>query len=78
MDRRIWNSNTPMGPMDDGARARLVHSLWLTRALESGREYPRIPVRPVVTGGFSRLLARSNGRQLADRWWQRALARLED
>lgn len=64
------------GNMDEGAKARLVHSLWLTEALQSGREYPRIPVRPVVTGGFARLLARANGTDLTRRWWDAALARV--
>jgi hypothetical protein len=74
MNWRFWKSHN----MDDGARARLEHSLWLTRALESGREYPRIPVRPVATGGFAALMARPHGPELADRWWKAALARVDD
>ena len=75
MDWRIWN---PAGWMDEGAKARQAHSRWLTRAVESGREYPRIPVRPVATGGFARLLARPNGMELAARWWERALDQVDD
>jgi hypothetical protein len=75
MDWRFWKSARDM---DEGAKARRVHSLWLTAAIESGREYPRIPVRPVVTGGFSRLLTRPNGQDLARRWWDAALARVDD
>ena len=28
------------------------HARWLTRAIRSGREYPRIPCRRVADGGF--------------------------
>ncbi|HYE63679.1 MAG TPA: hypothetical protein VD997_16935 [Phycisphaerales bacterium] len=75
MDWRFWKHR---GSMDEGARARLEHSIWLTDAIESGREYPRIPTRPVVTGGFSRLLVRRNGPDLARRWWDAALSRVND
>lgn len=75
MDWRFWKNNSGM---DEGAKARRAHSLWLTQAVESQRDYPRIPVRPVVTGGFSRLLDRANGSHLADRWWTTALTRVDD
>ena len=75
MNWRFWKN---ADDMDEGARARRLHSLWLTAAIESGREYPRIPTRPVVTGGFSRLLARRNGQTLAEQWWDAALARVDD
>ncbi|MDX2130875.1 MAG: hypothetical protein SFY69_02335 [Planctomycetota bacterium] len=57
---------------------RRQHSLWLTRALRSGREYPRIPIRSVNAGGFSRLMSRPGGPALAERWWARALDRVDD
>ena len=63
--------------MDEGQKARLVHSQWLTHALRSGKPYPRIPVRPVITGGFSRLLSRPRGSDLARRWWEIALERVD-
>lgn len=73
MKWRFWNDDS----LDLAERARREHSEWLTRAMASSREYPRIPVRPVVTGGFSRLLSRGNGAELARRWWEAALARME-
>jgi hypothetical protein len=75
MNWRIWKN---LGHMDDGAKARLTHSLWLTKALDSNREYPRIPTRPVITGGFARLLSRPNGHALAQRWWETALEKVDD
>jgi hypothetical protein len=74
MNWRFWKSHN----MDEGARARLEHSLWLTRALESNHPYPRIPTRPVATGGFAPLLSRPHGTTLANRWWDAALARVDD
>jgi hypothetical protein len=63
---------------DPGALARAQHSLWLTRALESGKDFPRIPLRPVRSGGFSSLMARPHGPQHAARWWEKALAKVHD
>ncbi|GJQ29065.1 MAG: hypothetical protein HBSAPP03_09490 [Phycisphaerae bacterium] len=57
---------------------RRQHSLWLTRALRGGREYPRIPVRAVTAGGWSRLMARPGGPALAERWWSHAFDRVDD
>jgi hypothetical protein len=73
MQWRFWEHEE----MDEGEKARLVHSRWLTDALASCKHYPRIPVRPVITGGFSRLMNRGNGPQRAQRWWEIALGRLE-
>jgi hypothetical protein len=57
---------------------RRTHSRWLTRAFASGREYPRIPVRAVSAGGFTRLMTRPGGPMLAERWWSCALERVDD
>jgi hypothetical protein len=73
MDWRFWEHD----PLDEGEKAREQHSQWLTRALAGNRQYPRIPVRPVVTGGFSRLMNRPHGPDLAGRWWEVALARVD-
>ena len=73
MQWRFWEHED----LDEGERACLVHSQWLSHALETGKAYPRIPVRPVITGGFSRLLTRPGGRELASRWWEVALARVD-
>lgn len=61
-----------------GAWARFVHSRWLTRALATGREYPRIPVRLVSEGGWSDLARTPEGRAFAEHWWADALARVDD
>lgn len=64
-------------PHDPGPRAeqfRRAHERWLTRALAAARPIPRIPLRRVDRGGFDGLLARPNGRQLAERWWSLAMA----
>lgn len=61
-----------------GEVARRQHSMWLTRAFQVGREYPRIPVRAISSGGFTRLMTRPGGPALAERWWARALDRVDD
>jgi len=53
------------------------HARWLTRALRTGRAYPRIPCRRVADGGFARLMATRQGRQIAQGWWYRALEELD-
>jgi len=53
------------------------HARWLTRAIRSGREYPRIPCRRVADGGFARLMATRDGRKIAQGWWYRALEELD-
>lgn len=73
MQWRFWEHEE----MDEGQKARIAHSRWLTEALASGKAYPRIPVRPVITGGFSRLMNSRNGPRLAQRWWEIALGRVE-
>lgn len=60
-----------------GEMMRNAHSAWLTEALASKREYPRIPVRRVDEGGFSKLLSMKNGEELAARWWDIALERVD-
>lgn len=71
-----WNHRRGMGVSTRDA-ARRTHSLWLTRAFNTGREYPRIPVRAAAAGGYSRLMARPGGPALAERWWAQALLRVE-
>ncbi len=60
-----------------GEMMRNAHSAWLTEALASGREYPRIPLRRSDEGGFGKLLARGNGQELAKKWWDVALERVD-
>ena len=59
-------------------RARIVHSVWLTRAVRDRAEaLPRIPTRRVDLGGFEAVRATPEGRAWADDWWQFALDRVE-
>jgi hypothetical protein len=74
MQWRFWEHGDSM---DEGEKACLVHSHWLSQALNSNKSYPRIPVRPVVTGGFSRLLSKPGGPRLAELWWEAALSRID-
>lgn len=57
---------------------RRAHERWLTRALKSGRSYPRIPVRRVDEGGFSSLMEHPAGRLMARAWWEAALEHVPD
>jgi hypothetical protein len=74
MHWRFWEHDDGM---DEGEKACLVHSRWLSQALGSGKPYPRIPVRPVITGGFSRLMTKPGGARLAELWWEAALSRID-
>jgi hypothetical protein len=70
-------------PLSASARMIREHSAWLTRMLRDGsarvgRIPPRIPVRRVSEGGFSRLTSTPTGRSRAERWWERTLERLDD
>ncbi len=70
-----WNENA----LDAGEKARLVHGVWLTRALGiGGGLIPRIPVRRVSEGGFAALMRTREGRGWAEGWWASALTRLDD
>lgn len=71
----FWKRRTTM---NSGEVARQLHSLWLTKALTTRREYPRIPIRAVDSGGFSRLMDRPGGPTLAERWWACTLDRVDD
>ncbi len=63
--------------LDKGEEFRRLHGEWLTRALRSRRDYPRIPVRRVDEGGFDALRARTNGPSRARRWWDIVLDKLD-
>lgn len=62
---------------DKPAEFRRVHEEWLTRALRSRRDYPRIPTRRVDEGGFDAMMSRAEGQEHARLWWDRALDRLD-
>jgi hypothetical protein len=59
------------------------HSQWLSRMLRLGkgraaRQPPRIPVRRVSEGGYSKLMSTPSGRHRAERWWLRTLEQMKD
>lgn len=62
---------------DKAVEFRRVHEEWLTRAMRSKREYPRIPLRRVDEGGFGPMMARPEGQARAQQWWSIALDRLD-
>ena len=68
--RRAWQSDDEI----KAAAFRRVHERWLEQALCRPESIPRIPVRRVAAGGFSRLLARPGGRLAIERWWRRVLS----
>jgi len=70
-----WLSHRIVNLETAGERARRLHARWLTRAFtDPNFRQPRIPVRPVALGGFSRLTATARGRAWADAWWESALS----
>ncbi|MBX3410612.1 MAG: hypothetical protein KF859_12090 [Phycisphaeraceae bacterium] len=74
---RFWRFWSRDEFLEAGERARLEHSEWLSRALRSGKNYPRIPVKPVVLGGFDRLMEKPGGPDLCAAWWQAAFNRVD-
>ncbi len=74
----LWNVFSGDFPLDPAEVARRIHSRWLSRALSTKKEYPRIPVRPVDEGGFSGLMQTEEGRASAEAWWEQALEMVDD
>lgn len=77
---RWFGENADVPP---GERMVREHSSWLSRMLGlagrgKGPQPPRIPVRKVSEGGFSRLMSTPGGRYRAERWWERTLEKLKD
>ncbi|MEZ6244051.1 MAG: hypothetical protein R3B57_13525 [Phycisphaerales bacterium] len=60
-----------------GERFRLEHSRWLTHAVVSQRQYPRIPTRPATSGGFDRMMRLDHGPERASKWWSLASDRVD-
>ena len=73
-----WRLSSFGGIPNPADAFRRIHEAWLSRAMESRLEYPRIPIRQVDKGGFDHMLSRPRGRELADRWWEAAFDRMED
>lgn len=51
-------------------------SRFLSWALASQEDVPRIPCRRVDQGGFSQILRKPGARAAAAHWWYRALDRI--
>lgn len=67
--RMFWSRPLREWWLERGAAARRRHEAWLATALRKPGRYPRIPVRPVVEGGFDPVLATPEGRVWAESWW---------
>ena len=63
---------------DAAERFKREHSMWLTKAMLSGREYPKIPTRPVERGGYDAMRTRPGGQNRAAQWWTGALSRVDE
>ena len=74
---RFWRFWTTSDFLEAGERARQEHAAWLTRAMASGRAYPKIPVKPADAGGFDRLVNKPGGEELAAAWWEAAFNRVD-
>lgn len=63
----------------ESIRDRMIrqHSRWLSRMLRRRQAPVRIPLRRVSDGGYSRLMASEDGRQIAAQWWEAALQKLD-
>jgi hypothetical protein len=72
----IWDFWRKKQLEEAGALARRQHSEWLTRALASGKAFPRIPTRRVDKGGFQGQMERKAGPGRAETWWRLALERV--
>lgn len=71
-----WNKRSEVRTASERFRAQ--HSAWLTLAMLTGREYPRIPVRETEKGGFGPLRRRPGGLARAAGWWRAALIRVNE
>ncbi|MCG3124768.1 MAG: hypothetical protein GIKADHBN_03253 [Phycisphaerales bacterium] len=71
---RLWRRSQIL---ERGEAARRLHSAWLTRALDSQRPYPRIPVRRVDEGGFTVLRNTAYRPKVSEAWWPMALDRVD-
>lgn len=63
--------------LEKGELARRHTSVWLTWAMtQRESDLPRIPVRPVRSGGWVFLRKHPLGRWIAWAWWEEAFSRI--
>ncbi len=74
----IWSWLTRRNPERRAEAMRRTHSRFLSAAVLSADQFPRIPVRRVDQGGFATLMSRPRGRAAAAAWWNRAFEKLPD
>ncbi|GJM19546.1 MAG: hypothetical protein DHS20C14_17590 [Phycisphaeraceae bacterium] len=74
----LWNPFRRKRVGEAADRFRRHHSLWLSRAVLTGRDYPRIPTRPVARGGYDARAKRPGGSERAAAWWTGAMARVDE
>lgn len=71
---RSWISRLDL--LARAEQMRLLHSRWLTQALQRGVRPPRIPVRRVSArgeGGWTALMATPEGQAWAAEFWEQTL-----
>lgn len=73
-----WNSRSARDLQTASERFKAQHSAWLTWAMISDKQYPRIPTRRADLGGFEHLRRRPGGMARAAAWWRAALAKVND
>lgn len=71
-------SNRYARPADARRRAIAETSAFLSWALASDRQLPRIPRRRVDRGGFTQMLKSPLAGKLITHWWASALDRIRD
>lgn len=74
----LWDFFKKHDALSRAEAIRRTHERWLTRALGTRRELPRIPVRRVDEGGFEAMMADPAGRLMARAWWDAALEKVPD
>lgn len=65
-------------PADARRQAIAETSAFLTWALRTDQQLPRIPRRRVDRGGFSQMLRHPLGGRLITYWWAQALERIRE
>ena len=75
---RFGRSSQYRRPLDARRRAIAETSAFLSWALTTDPDLPRIPRRRVDQGGFRQMLKRPMGGKIVNYWWAKALDRIRD
>jgi len=68
----------PKRPLDARRRAIAETNAFLSWALRTDQDLPRIPRRRADKGGFSQMLKRPGSTSIISYWWAKALDRVRD